>query len=40
VRDVIYSRLSDVDDAETVYADRAIFLCAIADSAIIGDQAR
>ena len=39
MRDFIYSRLSDVDDAETVYADRAIFLCAIADSAIIGTGA-
>jgi GNAT superfamily N-acetyltransferase len=39
VRDFIYSRLSDVDDAETVYADRAIFWCAVADSAIIGTGA-
>src|ERR1700752_2958845 len=30
VRNFIYSRLSDVDNAETVYADRALFLCAIA----------
>ena len=39
VRDFIYSRLSDVDSAETVYADRALFLCAIAESAIIGTGA-
>jgi GNAT superfamily N-acetyltransferase len=39
VRDFIYSRLSDVDNAETVYGDRAIFLCAIAESAIIGTGA-
>lgn len=39
VRDFIYSRLSDVDDAETVYADRAIFLCTIADDAIVGTGA-
>ena len=38
VRDFIYSRLSDVDDAETVYADRALFVCG-ADSAIIGTGA-
>jgi hypothetical protein len=36
VRDFIYSRLSDVDNSETIYGDRAIFLCAIAESAIIG----
>ena len=39
VRDFIYSRLSDVDNAETVYVDRALFLCAIAESAIIGTGA-
>lgn len=39
VRDFIYSRLSDVDNAETVYGDRAIFLCAIAEDAIIGTGA-
>jgi GNAT superfamily N-acetyltransferase len=39
VRDFIYSRLSDVDDAETVYTDRGLFLCAVADSAIIGTGA-
>ena len=39
VRDFIYSRLSDVDNAETVYGDRAIFLCAIAGGVIIGTGA-
>lgn len=39
VRDFIYSRLSDVDNAETVYVDRALFLCGIAESAIIGTGA-
>lgn len=39
VRDFVYSRLSDVDDAEIVYADRALFLCAIAEGAIIGTGA-
>ncbi|MDI3565934.1 GNAT family N-acetyltransferase [Bradyrhizobium sp. Arg816] len=39
VRDFIYSRLSDVDNAETVYVDRALFLCAVAESAIIGTGA-
>ncbi|WFU69546.1 GNAT family N-acetyltransferase [Bradyrhizobium sp. CB2312] len=39
VRDFIYSRLSDVDNADTVYADRALFLCAIAEGAIIGTGA-
>jgi GNAT superfamily N-acetyltransferase len=39
VRDYIYSRLSDVDNAGTVYSDRAIFLCAIAETAIIGTGA-
>ena len=39
VRDFIYSRLSDVDNAETVYADRALFLCAIAEGTIIGTGA-
>ena len=38
VKDFIYSRLSD-DSAETVYGDRAIFLCAIAEDAIIGTGA-
>jgi GNAT superfamily N-acetyltransferase len=39
VRDFIYSRLSDVDHAETTYGDRAIFLCAIAEGEIIGTGA-
>ena len=39
VRDFIYSHLSDVDDAETAYGNRAVFLCAIAESAIIGTGA-
>jgi GNAT superfamily N-acetyltransferase len=39
VRDFVYSRLSDVDDAETAYGDRSMFLCAIADDAIIGTGA-
>jgi GNAT superfamily N-acetyltransferase len=39
VRDFIYSRLSDVDDAETADDDRAIFLCAVAEGAIIGTGA-
>jgi putative acetyltransferase len=39
VRDFTYSRLSDVDNAETVYGDRAIFLCAIAEAEIIGTGA-
>lgn len=39
VRDFIYSRLSDVDHADTVYADRSLFLCAIAEDAIIGTGA-
>jgi GNAT superfamily N-acetyltransferase len=39
VRDFIYSRLSDVDNAETAYGDGAIFLCAVAESTIIGTGA-
>jgi GNAT superfamily N-acetyltransferase len=39
VRDFISSRLSDVDDAETAYRDRAVFLCAVAEGAIIGTGA-
>jgi len=39
VRDFVYSRLSDVDKADTVYADRAVFLCAMAEDAIIGTGA-
>ncbi|MGJ4940466.1 GNAT family N-acetyltransferase [Bradyrhizobium sp. HKCCYLS1011] len=39
VRDFIYSRLSDVDNAEAVYVDRALFLCAVAETAIVGTGA-
>jgi putative acetyltransferase len=39
VRDFIYSRLSDVDNAETAYRDSAIFLCAFAEAEIIGTGA-
>src|SRR4051812_34582136 len=39
VREFIYSRLSDVDSAETVYRDRALFLCAVAENAMIGTGA-
>jgi GNAT superfamily N-acetyltransferase len=39
VRNFIYSRLSDVDNAETVYGDQAIFLCAIAEAEIVGTGA-
>ena len=39
VRDFIYSRLSDIDNADAVYADRAAFLCAMAEDAIIGTGA-
>jgi GNAT superfamily N-acetyltransferase len=39
VRNFIYSRLSDVDNAETVYGDQAIFLCAIVEAEIIGTGA-
>lgn len=39
VRDFIYSRLSDVENADTVYTDRALFLCAIAEGAIVGTGA-
>jgi GNAT superfamily N-acetyltransferase len=39
VRDFIYSRLSDIHEAETVYGDQAIFLCAVAESEIIGTGA-
>jgi putative acetyltransferase len=39
VRNFIYSRLSDVDNAEAEYSDRAIFLCAIAEAEIIGTGA-
>jgi ribosomal protein S18 acetylase RimI-like enzyme len=39
VRNFIYSRLPDVDNAETVYGDRAVFLCAFAEAGIIGTGA-
>ena len=39
VRNFIYSRLSDVDNAETLYSDQAIFLCAIGEAEIIGTGA-
>ena len=39
MRDFIYSRLSDVDNAKAAYGDQAVFLCAIADGAIIGTGA-
>lgn len=39
VRDFIYSRLSDIDNAESFYSDRAILLCAVAETEIIGTGA-
>lgn len=39
VRNFIYSRLSDVDNAETVYREQAIFLCAVVEAEIIGTGA-
>jgi GNAT superfamily N-acetyltransferase len=39
VRDFIYSRLSDIDEAEHVYRDQAIFLCAVVEAEIIGTGA-
>jgi GNAT superfamily N-acetyltransferase len=39
VRDFIYSRLSDIDDAETVYGDHGIFFCAVAKAEVIGTGA-
>ena len=39
VRDSIYSRLSDIDNAETLYRDQAIFLCAVAEAEVIGTGA-
>jgi GNAT superfamily N-acetyltransferase len=39
VRNFITSRLSDVDNAETAYGDRALFLCAIGEAGIIGTGA-
>ena len=39
VRDFIYTRLSDVDSAQTVYGDRALFLCAVSEGQIVGTGA-
>lgn len=39
VREFIYPRLSDVDNAETGYVDQALFLCAIAEDEIVGTGA-
>ena len=39
VRNFIYSRLSDIDDAETTYGDQAIFLCAVTETEIVGTGA-
>jgi GNAT superfamily N-acetyltransferase len=39
VRDFIYSRLSDIDDAESVYRGQAIFLCAVAGADVVGTGA-
>lgn len=39
VRDFIYSRLSDIDNAESVYSDRAFLLCAVVGTEIIGTGA-
>ena len=39
VRDFIYTRLSDIDSAQTVYGDRALFLCAVSESEIVGTGA-
>lgn len=39
VREFVYPRLSDVDNAETEYVDRALFLCAIAEDEIVGTGA-
>jgi GNAT superfamily N-acetyltransferase len=39
VQNFIYSRLPDVDRAETVYSGRSVFLCAVADAGIIGTGA-
>jgi GNAT superfamily N-acetyltransferase len=39
VRDFIYSRLSDVDSAETAYGDGALFLCATSESKTVGTGA-
>src|SRR4051794_38623073 len=39
VQGFIYMHLSDVDSAETVYGDRALFLCATTENEIIGTGA-
>jgi GNAT superfamily N-acetyltransferase len=39
VRDFIYTRLSDVDSAQTIYGDRALFLCAVSAGQIVGTGA-
>jgi GNAT superfamily N-acetyltransferase len=39
VRDFIYTRLSDVDSAQTAYGDRALFLCAVSEGEIVGTGA-
>jgi len=39
VRDFIYTRLSDVDSTQTVYGDRALFLCAVSEGQIVGTGA-
>jgi GNAT superfamily N-acetyltransferase len=39
VRDFICSRLSDVDNAEAVYGNQGIFLCAVAKDEIVGTGA-
>jgi GNAT superfamily N-acetyltransferase len=39
VRDFIYPRLSDVDSAQTIYGDRALFRCAVSEGEIVGTGA-
>lgn len=39
VRDFIHTRLSDVDEADIVYGDGSLFLCAYADGEVIGTGA-
>jgi GNAT superfamily N-acetyltransferase len=39
VRDFIYTRLSDLDDAQTAYGDRAVFLCAVCEGEVVGTGA-
>jgi GNAT superfamily N-acetyltransferase len=36
VRDFIHTRLADIDSAQTAYGDRALFLCAVSESEIVG----